>query len=211
MNARASERASQRPTSGTQAGEGQRAEDLAPAALDSAVAGAIEPRPTWRKRLLAPLAAQLTQGVSAEKLSATVAVGAGCSMFPFLGTTSLLNLGVGLALRMNQPVLQTLNQLLGPVHLAMILVYVRTGEWLVERFGGGVGGARFSVGEMLSAFRDLSFADFLAQFGRAGLHALLAWAVTLPLLVGAVYLVARPLIFAFARRSRAPREKTEVP
>jgi uncharacterized protein (DUF2062 family) len=165
---------------------------------------AVQPPLGWRRRLLAPLTAQLTQGVSPEKLSATLAVGTGCSMFPFLGTTSLLNLGVGMALRMNQPVLQTWNQLLGPVHLVMILVYVRLGEWIV----GAQGAERFEVAQMLRTFREVSFAEFIERFGRAGLHASLAWLVTLPVLVGAVYVVARPVLVGLSAglsraRSRA--------
>lgn len=172
----------------------------------SAGQSAEQPR-GWRRRLLAPLTAQLTQGVSPQKLSATLAVGTGCSMFPFLGTTSLLNLGVGMALRMNQPVLQTWNQLLGPVHLVMILVYVRIGEWLV----GAQDEQRFEVLEMISTFRDVSFGEFLERFGRAGLHASLAWFVTLPVLVGAVYVIVRPVLVGLAARaSRARKNRGSV-
>lgn len=191
-----------------QAGTGSAADHSARLAEDDAPASAatdetVQPSPGWRRRLLAPLVAQLTQGVSPEKLSATLAVGTGCSMFPLLGTTSLLNLGVGLALRMNQPVLQTWNQLLGPVHLVMILVYVRLGERIV----GATGNQRFEVGEMIRTFRDVPFAEFLQRFGRAGLHASLAWAVTLPVLVGVVYLVVRPVLVGFSARIRRARER----
>lgn len=182
--------------------------DADTAAAEPDAGGAAPAKRGLRRRLLAPLAAQLTQGVSPEVLARTLAVGAGCSMFPFLGTTSLLNLVVGLGLRMNQPVLQTLNQVLGPVHLVMIVVYVRVGERLV----GATGSDRFSVVEVVTAFRDLSLGDFFARFGRAGLHALLAWGVTLPLLVGGVYLVARPLVAGFAagmRRARTLRGNSE--
>lgn len=153
-------------------------------------------RRRWHQRLLQPLRAQLTQGVSVDQLSWTLAVGTGCSMFPLLGTTSLLNLVVGAAMRMNQPVLQTLNQVLAPVHLAMILVYVRLGETLL----GAHGEARFAVFEMIQAFRDLPFGEFLARFGRAGLHAILGWAVTLPVLVLVVRAVLRPMLTRLATR-----------
>ena len=108
----------------------------------------------WRRRITGPVRRQLTLGVTPDRLAVTFAVGAVCSLFPFLGFTSLLNLGAGLALRLNQPVLQTLNQLLGPVQLALILVYVRAGESL-----WGTSGDPFTIGEMLSAFRDLPMAD----------------------------------------------------
>src|SRR5690606_19188908 len=81
-----------------------------------------------RTRLVEPVLRQLTQGVSPRMVAFTLAIGTTCSLFPFLGFTWLLNLGAGLALRLNQPILQTLNQLMTPVHLPMILVYVRLGE-----------------------------------------------------------------------------------
>lgn len=156
----------------------------------------------WRRRLINPLLAQLTQGVTPDKLAATLAVGTTCSMFPFLGTTSTLNLVVGLWLRMNQPILQTLNQLLGGLHLVMILIYVRLGEWLWQASGD----ERFSVREMITAFGELSLREFFTQFGRAGLHALTAWAVTAPLLVALVYFPLRPIMrrMALARLRPSP-------
>ena len=140
----------------------------------------------WRRRITGPVRRQLTLGVTPDRLAVTFAVGAVCSLFPFLGFTSLLNLGAGLALRLNQPVLQTLNQLLGPVQLALILLYVRAGESL-----WGASGDPFTIGEMLSAFRDLPMAEFLTRFGWAGIHAFTAWLITAPLLAAAVYQIGR--------------------
>jgi uncharacterized protein (DUF2062 family) len=160
------------------------------------------PRPGfWRRRLINPLLAQLTQGVTPDKLAGTLAIGSVCSLFPFLGTTSTLNLLVGLWLRMNQPILQTLNQVLGGLHLIMILVYVRLGEWLWRAPGED----RFSVREMITAFGELSFGEFLTQFGRAGWHALTAWTLTAPLLLVLVYFPLRPVMRKLARsRLRYP-------
>lgn len=153
----------------------------------------------WRRRLVDPLLAQLTQGVSADKLTATLAVGSVCSLFPFLGATSALNFVVGLCLRMNQPILQTLNQLMGPVHLVMILVYVRMGEaiWRAPEAD------RFSIVEMITAFSQLSFGDFLQRFGWAGVHAFTAWVLTAPLLLITIYLSFRTMLRRLAARHLA--------
>lgn len=151
----------------------------------------------WRRRIVAPIRAQLTQGVAPDQIASTLAVGTTCSLFPFLGLTSLLNLGVGLALRMNQPILQTLNQLLGPVQLALILVYVRLGEVVWGERGG-----HFTLGEMLATFREAPFSLFLEKFGWAGLHAFTAWLLTAPLLLAAIYLPLRPILTRTAARLR---------
>jgi uncharacterized protein (DUF2062 family) len=142
-----------------------------------------------------PILAQLTQGVTPDKIAATLAVGTACSLLPFLGFTSLLNLGAGLVWRMNQPILQTLNQLLGPVQLALILVYVRLGEAI-----WGARGDPFTLGEMLRVFREATFTDFLGRFGWAGVHAFTAWLLTAPLLVAALYFPLRPILRAAAVR-----------
>lgn len=143
----------------------------------------------WQRRVLGPIRAQLTQGVAPDAIARALAVGTVCSLFPFFGFTTLLNLGVGLALRMNQPILQTLNQLLGPVQLVLILVYVRLGEVLWRATDD-----RFTVTELMQAFRDKSFSDFVARFGWAGVHALTAWLLTAPLVMAAVYFVVRPAL-----------------
>ena len=148
------------------------------------------PRPGfWRRRIVDPIRAQLTQGVTPDKIALTLGVGAACSLLPFLGLTSLLNLGVGLALRMNQPILQTLNQLLGPLQLVLILVHVRLGEIL-----WGATGDHFTVGEMVRTFRDNSLAEFFARFGWAGIHALSAWLLLAPVLAVVVYFSVGPAL-----------------
>jgi len=148
----------------------------------------------WTRRVVDPLVAQLTQGVTPDKLAATLAVGTACSLFPFLGFTSLLNLGVGLWLRMNQPILQTFNQILGPVQLVMIIAYVRVGEWLWRAQE-----SRFTVTEVLRVFRDANLGEFLQQFGWAGVHAFTAWALTTPLLIAALYYLLRPVMRHLAK------------
>lgn len=145
-----------------------------------------------------PILALFTQGITPDKVAATLAVGSACSLFPFLGFTSLLNLGVGLWLRMNQPILQTLNQLLGPVHLVMILVYVRLGEWFWRAHD-----ERFTIAEMLRVFREASLVEFLQRFGWAGVHAFTAWALTAPLLIAGLYYGLRPALRRLASKPSA--------
>lgn len=151
----------------------------------------------WRRRVLQPIKVQLTQGASPDQIAATLAVGTACSLFPIFGVTSIVNLGVGLTLRMNQPILQALNQLLGPLQVALILVYVRCGE-VVWRSAAHP----FTLKEMLREFHARSLGEFLQQFGWAGIHALTAWLLTSPLIIAALYVSLRPAIRRVARRKR---------
>ena len=154
----------------------------------------------WRRRVVVPITAQLTVGATPERLAFTVAVGVTAAIFPLLGATTAVTLVAGLSLRLNQVVLHTINQLLGPVQLALILGYVRAGEWLWRTPAD-----HFSLAEMVSTFHQSGLGDFLRRFGWAGVHAVSAWALSAPLVAGAVYLVARPPItrLASATRSRA--------
>jgi uncharacterized protein (DUF2062 family) len=140
------------------------------------------------------LRAQLTQGVTPDRLALTLAIGTACSLLPFLGFTTLLNLLVGLWLRLNQPILQTVNYLLTAVQLSLILVYVRLGEfiWRAEP-------VPLSISTLVSAFRDDPW-SFLERFGLTGVHAATAWLLTSPLLVAAIYFPVRPLLRRFARK-----------
>ena len=168
---------------------------MSAASITPVPAAPAAPPGFWRRRFVQPVMNQLTQGVTPDRVAATLAIGPVCSILPFFGFTTLLNVGVGIALRMNQPILHALNTLLGPVQLALILVYVRGGELLWGHRGEG-----FTVGEMLREFRDRSLLEFLQQFGWAGIHAASAWAISSPLVMAAIYFESRPLLRRAARR-----------
>ncbi len=153
----------------------------------------------WRRRIQDPIIALLTQGVTPDKIAATVAVAITFGLFPFLGTTTTICLLIGLWFRMNHPILQTINQLLTPLHLAMILVYVHLGEWIWQ----APDDSQFSIVEMIKAFGELTLREFFTRFGQAGLHAFTAWALTAPLLFCAVYYGTRPVLRRFVRRHLA--------
>jgi uncharacterized protein (DUF2062 family) len=144
-------------------------------------------RSFWKRRLGDPVVALLTQGVTPDKLAATFAVGTAVSLFPFLGTTTALNIGVGFWFRMNQPLLHVINGLLTPLHLVMILVYVRCGE-IIWRSQAD----KFSVLDVIRTFRDGTVAEFFQRFGWAGVHAFTAWLISAPFIVAALYYGLRP-------------------
>ncbi|BET68512.1 hypothetical protein ASA1KI_34300 [Opitutales bacterium ASA1] len=138
---------------------------------------------------------QLRQGTSPGRLAASIAAGTVCSVLPFIGLTTLFNLVVAAVARLNQPIMQVLNQLLTPVQLVLILVYVRIGERL-----WGAHPLSFSVSDVVSTFREASLSEFFARFGMAGLHALTAWTITAPVVFGVVWFATAPLLRRFAVR-----------
>ncbi len=160
-----------------------------------AVPAVASPKPSFfQRRVVGPIKAQLTQGVTPEKIAYTLGVGTACSLLPFLGFTSLLNLGVGLWLKLNQPILQILNQLLGPLQLVLILVYVRIGEkiWQAPPMP-------LSVGTIVSSFKADPWA-FLQRFGWTGVHAATAWLISVPFIVAAITYGLRPALRRLAKK-----------
>jgi uncharacterized protein (DUF2062 family) len=147
------------------------------------------PRPSfWQRRVIQPILAQLTQGVTPDRIALTLGVGLACGLFPFLGFTTALCFVVAWLMRLNQPIVHVINQLLWPVHLPMIAVYVHLGERLY-----GARAMPFDPEEVSRIFFE-SQREFWARFGLMGLHAFTAWLISVPLIVGIVYYAARPLL-----------------
>jgi uncharacterized protein (DUF2062 family) len=162
-------------------------------------------RSLWQRRIADPVVAQLTQGITPEKIAMTIAVGGACALFPIFGTTTLLCFIVALILRLNQPIIQLLNQALWPLHVPAILLCVRCGEFLF-----GVPHQPHFIQEMyrliawkhslgfwanVTAF-DTNLAEFFYQFAPTALHAIAAWVVLTPLFVVLCYYPLLPLMRA---------------
>lgn len=142
--------------------------------------------------------AQLTQGVEPGRLALAIAVGVTAGLFPLLGTTILVSLALGIPLRLNQPVLQLFRELVYPIHLATILLFMRAGEKL---FGAP------HVPLSLHLLTERFFASpgrFFADFGKIGLYAVTVWALIAPVLAAATFFLSRPLLRRIASRMAPP-------
>jgi uncharacterized protein (DUF2062 family) len=179
----------------------------------------VPKRTLWQRRIADPVVAQLTQGITPEKLALTVAIGGACGLFPIFGTTTLLCFLVALILRLNQPIVQLLNQALWPVHVPAILLCVRFGEFLF-----GVPYQPHFIREMyrllawkhslgfwanVTAF-DANLAEFFRQFAPTALHAIAAWALLTPLFVILCYYPLLPVMRAIDRIHREQKAKKVV-
>ena len=150
----------------------------------------------WQRRIVRPIAAQFTQGVSPEKIALTIALGLACGVFPFVGFTTGLCFLVALLGRLNQPIIHVINQLLWPVQLALIAVYVKLGARL---FGAPV--LPFRIEEVTRVFWA-SQREFWSRFGLIGVYAFTAWSLTVPVLVAVAYFGTLPALRKLASVSR---------
>lgn len=144
--------------------------------------------------MLDPIVAQLTQGVTPDRIALTLALGVLCGVFPFLGFTTALCAVVAAALRLNQPIIHVVNQLLWPVQLAGIPLFVALGQKLY-----GAPPVPVDPTEIARVFAD-SQREFWTRFGLMGLHAFTAWLLVAPFLVAALHFGLRPVLRRLASK-----------
>jgi len=147
----------------------------------------------WRRWVVKPVVAQLAQGTTPAKIAQAIAFGVTTGVFPLLGTTTVLALGVGVVLKLNQPVLQVFRELTYPLHLASILLFMRAGESLF-----GAEHVPLSIPMMMERFFAAP-AQFMAEFGMIGLYGVVVWLLLAPLLIGVVFFVSKPLVEKLAK------------
>jgi uncharacterized protein (DUF2062 family) len=147
--------------------------------------------------VIRPVVNQLKQGASPEKLSWTIALGLTLGIFPIMGSTSLVCFIAGYFLKLNQPILHLFKTLTYPLHLALILVFIRIGQHL-----NGVPPIKFSIPQLLARFMD-DPAQFARDFGVAALHGIEAWALAALILIPLIRLITLPLLIRLIRREKA--------
>jgi uncharacterized protein (DUF2062 family) len=86
------------------------------------------------KRALATMkrnaAVWLRQGISPRRLALTLALGFAIGCIPVVGIPTLLCAGLALALKLNLPAIQAANYVVMPLQIALIVPFVRLGDWL---------------------------------------------------------------------------------
>ncbi|MDG0817654.1 DUF2062 domain-containing protein [Bdellovibrio svalbardensis] len=138
---------------------------------------------------------QLRQGATPEGLALTCAMGFLIALFPVLGATTVLCLGAGYLMKLNQPTLQAVNYVLAPVQLLMIPVYIKAGAWVFQ-----VPAVSVNPKTIIAEFMD-DPGKFLSDYGFASLQSIVAWALLTPLVAFVVYRVLL-MIFRSAKRIR---------
>jgi uncharacterized protein (DUF2062 family) len=153
----------------------------------------------WLRRLWSRavdlIRAQLRQGITAPKIALTLSLGLALTVFPIFGTTATLCLLFGLWLRLNQPLLQLINWCATPLQFPAIYCFVRIGERLTH-----APRSAFSMLGLVARLRA-SPAAFARDFGMTGMRAILAWALIVPPLAAALYLLLLPPLRRLAQRS----------
>jgi uncharacterized protein (DUF2062 family) len=150
-----------------------------------------------RSRVTRALRAMLQQGHTPEKVALSIALGIAFGLFPIFGTTTVLCIVAGMALRLNHPAIQITNQLMYPLQIPLIVVFIRVGEAVL-----GVAPIPFSAAMMLAELRA-SPGTLFERFGTASLHGIVGWATVAPAVVALTYALLLPLLRVISRRPAA--------
>lgn len=149
----------------------------------------ISPPPflrSWGERILALIVGQLLQGVTPQKIALTIALGLGLGVFPIMGTTTALCTLAAACLKLNQPIIQLVSWIIYPLQLALILVFIRIGEWLMR-----VPLISFSLPQLIDKFHQ-SPGKFFQEFGMCAVHGIIAWLLIVPPLALMAYALLLP-------------------
>jgi len=131
----------------------------------------------------------LRQGWSADGVSWSMAWGVTWGLFPIYGFTMIILGLIGLIWKLNHPIMQSINYIVGPLKFIMIIPYIRLGEFLFRTENP----FRLSIPEFTGRFKDAPL-ETLAEFAATFLHAIVGWGVTVPILMAGTYFITRILL-----------------
>ncbi len=123
------------------------------------------------------------------------------TVFPVLGSTTLICFSVGFLLKLNLPFMFLYKTIFYPLHLALILVFIRIGETI-----NGAEHIPFSIPQLLMKFKD-SPLQFAKDFGVTALYGIEAWAIITPGIGIILYFVARYLLSRYAPKLQSNRNR----
>jgi uncharacterized protein (DUF2062 family) len=147
----------------------------------------------WQRRMAGPIRQQLTQGITADKIALTLALGLALGIFPILGSGFFLCGLAAWSLKLNQPIIQATGTLAYPLQLLFVLPFYRAGEALFE-----VPAIPLSIPQLISRFFE-NIPLFLREYGMTGLRGILVWAILAPFLILTLYHALRPLLRRMSR------------
>ena len=150
-----------------------------------------------RRKIRDPIHQQLTQGLTAEKVALTVAVGLCIAVNPIIGTTTIFCFVAAWALRLNQPIIQAINWSSYALQLLLIFPFIRLGEWMFR-----ASPERRPLSRLLEMLRS-NFAGAALELKTTLLHAFVAWLAISPLLLAALYFGTLPILRRLSTRLTA--------
>jgi uncharacterized protein (DUF2062 family) len=130
----------------------------------------------------------LKMGIAPERLALCIGLGIALGLVPALGTTTLLCTLAAFLFRLNLPAIQLVNYFVYPLQLALLIPFIRAGEWLF-----GVESIDLSL-ELIQRMMKADLWRTVLGLWSATMRALTVWLLIAPMIVALVYLVMTPLL-----------------
>jgi len=146
------------------------------------------------RKFVRPFVDLLRQGLTAEKLAVTIALGITLGVTPVLGTTVLLCTLAAMVFRLNLAAIQLVNWLVYPLQLILLIPLLRIGAWMF-----GTQSSELSLSHIILLIRTDIF-KAIATLWIATVHALVAWLVFGSIASGIIYLALVPVLRATRRK-----------
>ncbi len=126
---------------------------------------------TLREKIVTPLSSLLKQGLSPKKLALVIALGFVLSIFPVLGTTTLICSLVALTFQLNIAAIQIANYTAFPLQIILFFPFLNLGETLL-----GITLDPINKDELISTFQE-GFFQAISELTWYLLVACLGWSV----------------------------------
>jgi uncharacterized protein (DUF2062 family) len=156
------------------------------------------------RKLIRPLLEILRQGVTPEKLSLSIALGAVMGVLPAIGWNTALCALIALIWRLNLPAIQLVNYFLYPLQIALLIPFFRLGEKLFR--------ARH-LPLSVAQIHEMAHANLwgtIQLLWTTTWHALVVWALLAPFLVALIYSLLAPALRRVLKHTQAGLPTAEV-
>jgi uncharacterized protein (DUF2062 family) len=152
------------------------------------------------------LLAFLKMGITPEQLAFCVALGVVLGIVPALGMATVFCALAAFFFRLNLAAIQLVNFIIYPVQLALLIPFMRAGEWLF-----GARPLELSLDKIQRMLHEDLWGTVIHLWATT-LRAVAVWMIIAPVILGAIYIVLLPLLRnlkleRFAAGSVAPAEK----
>ena len=151
--------------------------------------------------MIRPLLDLLRQGVTPEKIALSIALGTVIGVCPALGWTTAMCAIAAVALKLNLPAIQIVNYFMYPAQIALLLPFFRLGEKLFRA-------PHFPVSvPQIYALLHASAWNAIKQLWTTMWHAIVAWGLIAPVIVGLVYVILTPVLRRMLHQQVTPTAK----
>jgi hypothetical protein len=152
------------------------------------------PKGTYYQKIVVLFKDFLEMGLTPDAVALGVSVGIVVGVFPFLGLTTLLAAVIVLILRLNMPLVQAVNYLMAPIHILMIVPWIRAGEYVFGRARGPLTAKEtiFLIQHKPWIALEAIWWDILRAVG--------AWCLAAPFLILIFYWILKPISHRIAAK-----------